>query len=129
MNKTFLKVGFFLGALSVVLGAFAAHALKNNITSNAYDIFETAVKYQFYHVFALIITAVLFAEYNKRFITWAGRFFILGIILFSGSLYFLTAIKAMVKPGFNWVGAITPIGGICFVLGWICLFTAVVKKS
>lgn len=129
MHNFFLKVAFILGAFSVVMGAFAAHTLKGNIAQNTYDIFETAVKYQFYHVFALITVGILFKNYPNKFIIWAGRFFILGIILFSGSLYTLTAVKAMVLPKLLWMGAITPFGGLCFISGWICLFIAVARKS
>lgn len=129
MHKTFLKVAFIVGAFSVIMGAFAAHTLKGNIAQAAYDIFETAVKYQFYHLFALIIVGLLFKDYPNEFMIWSGRFFIIGIILFSGSLYILTVVKAMIIPELNWVGAITPFGGLCFIFGWICLFVAVSRKS
>jgi uncharacterized membrane protein YgdD (TMEM256/DUF423 family) len=128
MHKGFLKTGIIIGALSVILGAFAAHSLKNTISDYALGIFETAVRYQFYHAFALVITGILFKEFPRTQIKLAGRFFIAGIILFSGSLFLLAIIKAAVQPGFNWVGAITPFGGLCFILGWICLFTGIRKK-
>ena len=128
MHKGFLKTGIIIGALSVILGAFAAHSLKNTISDYALGIFETAVRYQFYHAFALLITGILFKEFPRNQIKWAGRFFIAGIILFSGSLYILAIIKAAVQPGFNWIGAITPFGGLCFILGWICLFAGIRKK-
>lgn len=110
----------FLGALSVALGAFAAHTLKQNISDYALDIFETSVKYQFYHVFALLAVGILYKPGNQR-LRWSGIFFICGIILFCGSLYVLTAIKASVTPGYDWVGAITPFGGLCFIAGWVLL--------
>jgi uncharacterized membrane protein YgdD (TMEM256/DUF423 family) len=128
MHKGFLKTGIIIGALSVILGAFAAHSLKNTISDYALGIFETAVRYQFYHAFALLITGILFKEFPRTQINWAGRFFIAGIILFSGSLYVLAVIKAAVQPGFNWVGVITPFGGLCFILGWIFLFLGIRKK-
>jgi len=128
MHKGYLKTATILGALSIALGAFAAHTLKNTISDYALGIFETAVRYQFYHVFALLFTGILFKEFPGKLLKWSGTFFIAGIILFSGSLYILTAIKAAVVPGYNWVGAITPVGGLCFIGGWICLFLGISKK-
>lgn len=130
MHRGYLKTAALIGALSVALGAFAAHTLKNTISDYALGIFETAVKYQFYHVFALLAVGILYAYGKKNPLRWSGIFFILGIILFSGSLYVLTFIKAAVLPGYQWVGAITPFGGLCFITGWILLFIGVfsVKK-
>ncbi|MEP6595298.1 MAG: DUF423 domain-containing protein [Ginsengibacter sp.] len=128
MHKGFIKTAAILGALSVALGAFAAHILKQRVSQDAVNIFEISVRYQFYHVFALLATGILYREYPNKFIKWAGIFFIAGIILFSGSLYLLTYIKGTAMPGFNWVGAITPLGGLSFILGWICLFAGVLKK-
>lgn len=125
MHKGFIKTAALLGALSVALGAFAAHALKGSVSDYSLGIFETAVKYQFYHVFGLLITGILFKEYPGKRLYWSGRLFIAGIILFSGSLYILAVIKGAVIPGYNWVGAITPFGGLCFILGWIFLLIAV----
>jgi uncharacterized membrane protein YgdD (TMEM256/DUF423 family) len=129
MHRGYIKTAALLGALSVALGAFAAHTLKNSISDYALGIFDTAVKYQFYHVFALLIVGILFKEYHSKWLYWSGRLFIAGIILFSGSLYILAAIKAAVLPGYNWIGAITPFGGLCFILGWIFLFLAVSAKT
>lgn len=122
MHKGFLKAAAILGALSVAFGAFAAHILKQSISGYALEIFETAVKYQFYHVFGLLAVGIVYKEFPNKFLKWSGRLFIAGIILFSGSLYVLTAIKAAVLPGYNWVGAITPVGGLCFIIAWIFLF-------
>ena len=129
MHKCFLKTAALLGALSVALGAFAAHALKAVAPEYALGIFETAVRYQFYHVFALIITGLLYKEFPGKALQWAGRLFIAGIILFSGSLYLLTAIKTYDINGLNWVGAITPFGGLCFISGWIAMFVAIAQKD
>lgn len=129
MHKGFLRTAAVLGALSVVLGAFAAHALKESISDYAVNIFETGVRYQFYHVFALFATAILYNFFSNKFIRWSGIFFILGIILFSGSLYVLTYIKGAVMPGYKWIGAITPVGGLFFILGWLSLFTGTFLNS
>jgi len=129
MHKTFLKTGIIIAALSVVLGAFAAHSLKNMVSDYALGIFETAVRYQFYHAFSLIITGILFKEFPRPILKWAGNLFFVGVILFCLSLYILAVIKGAVIPGYNWIGAITPFGGLCFILGWICLFIGVSKKT
>lgn len=128
MHRGFIKTAAILGALSVAIGAFAAHNLKGLISNYALEIFETAVKYQFYHVFGLLAVGILYKEFPGRTLKWSGRLFIIGIMLFSGSLYILAFIKAAVLPGYNWIGAITPFGGLCFILGWIFLFFGVAKK-
>ena len=129
MHKGFITTACVFGGLSVALGAFAAHSLKQRLQADALNIFETAVRYQFYHVFALIAAGILYKEFANKFIKWAGIFFIAGIIFFSGSLYLLTYIKSISAPGLNWVGAITPIGGLFFILGWIFLFAGTVVKN
>ena len=89
MHKGFLKTAALLGSLSVMLGAFAAHGLKQILLPDELQIFETAVRYQFYHVFALLAVGILYKEFSKKLMQWAGKLFIAGIILFSGSLYFV----------------------------------------
>lgn len=121
MHKGFLKTGTILAALAVVLGAFAAHALKDMVSERAVATFETAVRYQFYHAFALIITGMLYQNFRFKSLTWAGYLFIIGIILFSGSLYGLSLLQATVQPGFKWLGPLTPLGGLCFIGGWLLL--------
>lgn len=128
MNKSFLKIAAILGVLSVALGAFGAHALKQHLAADELAVFETAVRYQFYHAFALLAAGILFKEYSSKWIKYSGNFFITGIILFSGSLYLLTFLKANDIAGLNWVGAITPFGGLSFIIGWLCLFLAIRKK-
>lgn len=129
MHKGFIKTAVIFGALSVALDAFAAHSLKETISDYAVNIFETAVRYQFYHVFALLAAGILYKNFQNKFIQWSGILFIAGIIFFCGSLYALTYIKAAVMPGYNWVGAITPIGGLCFIIGWLFLFIGVSKRN
>ena len=129
MHKGFLKTAALLGALSVALGAFAAHTLKGSVSPQALEIFETSVKYQFYHVFGLLAAGIVYKEFSSKILVWAGRLFIAGIILFCGSLYILTATIASGETSFNWIGAITPFGGLCFILGWIFLFLSFRKKQ
>jgi len=129
MQIAYVKTACLIGALSVVLGAFAAHALKGHIPENAVNIFETGVRYQFYHVFALLATGILYQNFPNKLIKWAGILFIMGIVIFSGSLYLLTIIKATALTGYDWVGAITPLGGLSFILGWIFLFAGCSKNK
>lgn len=121
MHKGFLVSSAFIGALSVILGAFGAHGLKKIVSSETLVTYETAVRYQFYHVFALALTGLLFASGSTSLMKAAGVLFIIGMILFSGSLYLLTYKSAAQLQGLGWVGPITPIGGSLLVAGWICL--------
>ena len=125
MHKPFLVTATFLGALSVALGAFGAHALKNMISATALVTFETGVRYQFYHVFALLSVGILYYYYPVRLMRWAGNLFIAGIVLFSGSLYLLS----LLPTGYKWLGAITPFGGLSFIIAWVLTGLAVFKKS
>lgn len=129
MHNGFIRTASILGILSVALGAFAAHALKEQISDYAVNIFETGVRYQFYHVFALLAAGIVYKEFPNKFIKWSGIFFITGIILFSGSLYCLMYVKGAVMPGYKWLGAITPIGGVFFILGWLLLFIGSFKNK
>ncbi len=128
MHKGYIKTAAFLGALSVMLGAFAAHKLKQILTEQSLNTFETGVRYQVYHVFALALTALIYKEFSNKLISAAGILFMLGIGLFSGSLYLLTYFSAQSIVGYEWVGAITPIGGLFFITGWLCLSLGVKYK-
>jgi uncharacterized membrane protein YgdD (TMEM256/DUF423 family) len=121
MHKRFLIIACWLGGVSVLLGAFGAHALKERLTPQALSTFETAVRYQFYHVFGLAITAILYQSFPDKKIRYAGNFMILGICLFCGSLYLLTMFAAKDINDYKWIGAITPIGGLSFIIGWSLL--------
>ena len=129
MHKGFLKTAFILGAISVAMGAFGAHTLKDMVSERVLITFETAVRYQFYHLFALLAVGILYKDFKNRFMKAAGWFFIAGILLFSGSLYMLCYVQATVQPGYKWIGPITPLGGLCFIIGWIIMFLAISKKE
>jgi uncharacterized membrane protein YgdD (TMEM256/DUF423 family) len=129
MHKGFLQTAAILGALAVALGAFGAHGLKKIVPAETVTTFETGVRYQFYHVFALLAVAILFGSFPGKNLQYAGVCFIIGIILFSGSLYILTALQATKTVGLRGIGAITPIGGVFFIVGWVFLFLAVLKKQ
>src|SRR2546422_446092 len=116
MDRTFLLIGAVLGFLGVAFGAFGAHALKSRLSPEMLAVFETGVRYQMYHAFAVLIVAAAIGHIgNARLLAIAGWFFFAGILLFSGSLYVL----ALTSVGI--LGAITPIGGLLFLVGWAWL--------
>ena len=127
MHKGFLRTAAVLGVLAVTLGAFGAHGLKKIVPPETLGTFETGVRYQFYHTLALLAIAILFEKFPLRSIRYAGICFITGIVLFSGSLYLLTLLQATNTVGLRGIGAITPIGGVFFIVGWLCLFLGIGK--
>jgi len=129
MHKGFLIIASILGALSVGLGAFGAHALKQIVPEESVATFETGVRYQFYHTFALIAVGILFQPFPGKWLVWSGWLFIVGIILFSGSLYLLTVLKGTNTVGLKGIGIITPFGGLFFIAGWICLLVGIIANS
>lgn len=129
MHKGFLKTAALLGALSVGMGAFAAHALKELVSQRVLVTFETAVRYQFYHLLALALVAILYKEFPNKRIVAAGWLFIAGILIFCGSLYMLCYVQATVQPGYKWLGPITPFGGVAFIAGWVMLLLGTFAKK
>lgn len=129
MNRNFLSVAALLGALSVALGAFAAHKLKTMVGPDTVAIFETGVRYQFYHVFALLFVAFLSEKIHNKWMVWAGNCFIMGIVFFCGSLYVLTALTIAENTHRTLAGIATPIGGVFFIAGWVFLYLGVAKKD
>jgi len=121
MDRMFVLIGAGLGFLGVALGAFGAHALKGKVDADMLAVFETGVRYQFYHALALLIVGWACAHWTSPAITAAGWLFVAGTALFSGSLY------ALALTGIKILGAITPIGGVCFLAGWACLAWAAWK--
>lgn len=116
MEKTFLLLASLLGALSVALGAFGAHGLDGRLSADLLNTYEIGVRYHVYHALALLgVVAVLIRWPEATAAVWAGWLFVVGIVIFSGSLYILAL------TGIRWLGAITPIGGVAFVVGWLCL--------
>ncbi len=120
--KIYLLCASSGGLLAVALGAFGAHALKARLGPAMLSVWQTAVSYQFYHVLALMLVALLLhLGWQSRWLLAAGVCFIGGIVLFSGSLYWLAL------GGPKWLGPITPVGGLSFMMGWIMLFVAGLK--
>ncbi|MCH7400897.1 DUF423 domain-containing protein [Belliella kenyensis] len=127
MNNIEIKIAAILGGLGVVIGAFGAHGLAETLaTHGRAETFETAVKYHFYHTFAILAVGILKDRYPySKHLSRAFFLFLTGIFVFSGSLYTLSL------TGITWLGAITPFGGIAFILGWIflLLFTNQTQKT
>jgi uncharacterized membrane protein YgdD (TMEM256/DUF423 family) len=128
MHKGYLRTAFILGAITVAMGAFGAHGLEGNVADKAVKTFETAVRYQFYHVIALALAGMLYKEFPNKWIRTSGILFLLGMLLFCGSLYILTFSVATVSPSFKWAGPITPVGGVLFIVGWIYLALGIRKS-
>ncbi len=127
MHKKIIISGALLGGLSVVLGAFGAHALKNQLPTEVLQSFETGVRYQMYHALALIAIANFF-DFKTKLQVWMYRFFLWGTILFSGSIYLLS-LDQLINVQFNFLGPITPLGGLLLILGWILLAINAYKKT
>lgn len=113
LQQIFLIIGALLGFLGVAAGAFGAHLLKSRLPANSFDVFEVAVRYQMYHAVVLIALVALIGFFPSTWLTFAGWLFTLGIVIFSGSLY------ALVFSGVRSWGAVTPIGGILLLIGWL----------
>ncbi|MBA3829131.1 MAG: DUF423 domain-containing protein [Taibaiella sp.] len=129
MYKPALVAGALLGGLAVILGAFGAHSLKQILTPDQVQVFETGVRYNFYHCFALLAAGILYSSFPFANIRWGTLFFIIGIILFSGSLYLFPVLEAK-GFGIPVIGRlITPLGGLFFILGWLELFLSIIKKK
>ena len=120
-SKLAAAIGACLGASGVILGAFGAHALRSRLEPRDLEAFETAVRYQMYHAFALLATAWLLSR-NAPYASLAAWAFTVGVAVFSGSLYLL------VVSGQRWLGAVTPLGGLAMIIGWLLLALAAIKQ-
>lgn len=115
MNRSFFALGCISAFIGVAVGAFGAHGLKGHLSAEMLAIFEVGVRYQMYHAFALIATCWAQEKWPGSVVVASGWLFMIGTVLFSGSLYLLSL------TGLRWFGAITPIGGLSFLAGWLCL--------
>jgi len=115
MDRLFFSVGALSALVSVAAGAFGAHALRARLTPELLAVFETAARYQMYHALGLLAVAWATSRSPGALPVWAGWLFVAGTVLFSGSLY------ALALTGVRWWGAVTPLGGVAFLAGWICL--------
>lgn len=128
MNKRIIITAAFFGALAVILGAFGAHALKKIVSAQSLDVWHTAVQYHFYHTFALLFLST-FARYKNALINFASYCFTGGIFLFSGSLYILSLKDYMGWAGASFLGPVTPVGGLLFIMGWLSLLLAALRDK
>ena len=118
MDRVFITIGALSGFLAVALGAFGAHSLRDRLTPDMLQVFQTGVTYQMYHALALVGVGILLGRFSvdgSPWLTAAGWLFVAGSIVFSGSLYALSVTNT------TWLGAITPLGGVAFLLGWLAL--------
>ena len=118
MERIFFVAGAVSAFIAVAAGAFGAHGLKGRLDAEMLSVFEVGVRYQMYHAFALVLAAWRQTRWPGTLVATGGWFFIVGTILFSGSLYLLSL------TGVRWLGAITPLGGLAFLAGWLCLAVA-----
>ena len=121
MERIFFGLGSILAGIAVGLGAFGAHGLRGILSPEDLVTFETGVRYQMYHALALLGVAWAVTQWETSLLEWSGWLFVLGILVFSGSLYIL------VLTGQRWLGAVTPLGGLALILGWVLLASAVFR--
>ena len=121
MDRFFFTSGALMAFLAVGLGAFGAHALKSRLSAEMLDIFEVGVRYHMYHALGLFAVAWASSHWPESNVNAAGWAFLVGIVIFSGSLYLLSAF------GIRWLGAITPVGGLAFLIGWAILVWSVAR--
>jgi uncharacterized membrane protein YgdD (TMEM256/DUF423 family) len=122
MTRTFFALGALSALLAVAAGAFGAHALRARLVPDMQTVFETSVRYHMYHALALFVAAWAFTRWPGGPVIAAGWLFVVGTVLFSGSLYLLAL------SGQRWLGAITPLGGLAFILGWAALAWAALRS-
>ncbi|MGV3618219.1 MAG: DUF423 domain-containing protein [Fimbriimonas sp.] len=115
MNRTFVSLGAFLAFIGVALGAFGTHALRGRVSERDLATWNTAVQYHTFHAIALVVIGLVCAHTESKLVRRAAWLHVVGIAIFGGTLYLL------VLTGVRWMGAITPLGGLCFLVGWLCL--------
>ncbi len=121
--KILLSIAACSAMLSVILGAFAAHGLKTKLTETLLNTFQTGVQYQMYHSLAIILLIILYRQMPQSLLLYSAGFMVAGIVFFSGSLYMLAITQI------KWFGPITPLGGVCFIVGWALLIAAALKGT
>lgn len=121
MDRLFFALGSLFALLAVGLGAFGAHSLQGSFASGMAEVYETGVRYQFYHALGLFAVALAIGYWRAPSAAIAGWLFVVGIILFSGSLYLLSV------TGTRWIGIVTPFGGLAFLAGWVILGLSVLR--
>jgi len=129
MHKTFAVYGVIFGGLAVILGAFGAHALKAKLSAEYLQVFETGVRYQFYHALALLLLSIFLEKTGSQTMMFSGYFFLAGIFLFSGSIYLLSTRELLgIESWKGILGPVTPLGGLCFIAGWLAFLIGIIKN-
>ena len=123
MSKTILMTASAFLALAVGLGAFGAHGLKSQLSAELMQTYKTGIEYHFYHALGLLLVGIIAITFPSTYIKWSAILLSIGIVLFSGSLYVLAI------SGIKWLGAITPLGGLSFIAGWVTLFIGIWKSA
>ena len=121
MQNKWITSGAILAALAVATGAFGAHALQALVSEKAIKTWETAVQYHIFHAIALVVCGLLQQHAQPKKLQPAAGFFLMGLLLFSGSLYTMVLLQAVGLTSYRWLGAITPFGGLAFITGWVLL--------
>ena len=129
MHRVFFKVASFFAGVSVIIGAFGAHLLKKLLEADALASIQTAVTYQMSHSLALFIVGMIYRHNATKKVIFSGYFFILGIILFSGSIYLITMLKFLGFGINNLLALLTPLGGLMLILGWFTLMMSIPGNS
>jgi uncharacterized membrane protein YgdD (TMEM256/DUF423 family) len=122
MQRSFFIIGSGFAMIGVIAGAFGAHGLKGSISGEMLETFEVAVRYQMYHSLGLLAVAWAISRWHSQPIHMAGWLFVIGILVFSGSLYILSL------TGIRWFGAIAPVGGLVLIVGWVCLIWGTMRS-
>ena len=122
--RSIITAGAVLLVFAVVFGAFGAHIVQDRLTPDRFEVYKTGVEYHFYHALGLLLLGVIMMKMpGNRWLVWSGYSLMAGILIFSGSLYVLTLTDT------GWLGAVTPLGGVAFILGWIFLAVGVLKAD
>jgi len=121
LQKQMIQTGAALCGIAVALGAFASHTLKDRISESSFETLQTAVRYHFYHAFAILLLGAMLRKLNERYARYAFQLFLWGIIIFSGSLYILATKEFTFNDKMNFLGGLTPFGGIAFISGWFLI--------
>lgn len=129
MQRIFFRTAAIIAMISVILGAFGAHALKALISEQTLASFHTATTYMMTHAVALFIVGMMYRHYKNKTMVWSGNFFVMGIIMFSGSIYLRIALSYMGYDKLDVINFITPLGGLMFILGWLMLFVSIPPRG
>jgi len=121
-GRHIVVLGAVLAGVAVAAGAFGAHMLKPRLSERMLEVFETGVRYHMFHALALLFSGLAFIQWAEKFFQRAALAFVLGILFFSGSLYLLALSEI------RWLGAVTPLGGLCFIAGWACLAMGFLRR-